>query len=209
MFRIFDRNLNDYSPINMLDVGCGNGDRTLRIAEYFGITADNTFGLDSNDEYIASIKKKFHVNKIDLENDDIPHGENRFDLVICNQVLEHLKNYKNVINNLLKVTKFGGYIVIGIPNLAHLINRIYLLFGIQPMCIHLDSSHVRGFTHRGFKKLLKSYHGIKIVDCTGALMYPLPFFLTKYIADYFVGLTGYVCYLLKKQNENSKNVIPF
>jgi len=140
----------------------------------------------------------FNASKIDLETDDIPYENNTFDLVICNQVLEHLKNYRKVIDDIIRVTKRRGYIVIGIPNLAHLINRIYLLFGIQPMCLHLDGSHVRAFTHGSFVKMLASFQTVKLIDCKGSAMYPLPFFIAKYIDDYFVGLTGYVCYLLRK-----------
>jgi len=198
IFRLFDKYQVSFIPENILDIGCGKGDRTIRLADYFKIQRDSTYGLDCNDDFINACKSKFNVKKIDLETEEIPYDNNTFDLVICNQVLEHLKNYKNVIDGLIRVTVKGGYIVIGIPNLAHLINRIYLLFGIQPMCIHLDSSHVRGFTHRDFKKMLISLQRVKLIDCSGSLMYPLPFFITKYIADYFIGLNGYVCYLLKR-----------
>ena len=113
-------------------------------------------------------------------------------------MLEHLKNYKKVVDDLIRVTKQDGYIVIGIPNLAHLINRIFLLFGKQPMCIDLDSSHVRAFTHISFVRKINSIQSVTLIDCTGSLMYPLPYFIGNYLSDYFVGLCGYVCYLLKK-----------
>lgn len=198
MFRIFDKNLKTYTPNNLLDVGCGKGDRTIRVANYFNVSMHNTDGLDYDDGLIIACKRMFNANKIDLETDDIPYEDDTFDLVICNQVLEHLKNYRKVIDDIVRVTKKGGYILIGIPNLAHLINRIYLLFGIQPMCIHLDGPHVRAFTHKSFVRMLDSFQRVKLIDCTGSAMYPLPFFMARYIGDYFVGLTGYVCYLLRK-----------
>jgi len=199
VFRMFDKNLKTYAPNNLLDVGCGNGDRTIRIANYFNVHMNNTHGLDYNDDVIIACKTMFNARKIDLEIDDIPYENNTFDLVICNQVLEHLKNYKKIIDDLIRVTKKGGYIVIGIPNLAHLINRIYLLFGIQPMCIDLDGSHVRSFTHKGFIKMLASIQRVKLIDCTGSIIYPLPLIIAKFIARYSVGLTGYICYLLEKR----------
>ena len=115
-----------------------------------------------------------------------------------NKYSNNLKNYKKTISEAIRVTKNEGYIIFGIPNLAHLINRIYLLFGFQPMCIHLDSSHVRSFTHKNFVKLLNSLESVKLIDCRGALMYPFPLYIAKLISDYFVGLSGYVCYLLHK-----------
>lgn len=198
IFRICNKNLTAYRPENMLDVGCGKGDRTLRLAEHLNIHAKNVFGLEYDDASIKACEDLFNVKKIDLETDDIPWEDNTFDIVICNQVLEHLKNYKKIINDLIRVTKKDGYIIIGIPNLAHLINRMFLLFGKQPMCIDLDSSHVRAFTHESFVKKLSSIQQIKLIDCIGSLMYPLPYFIGNYLSDYFVGLCGYVCYLLKK-----------
>jgi ubiquinone/menaquinone biosynthesis C-methylase UbiE len=198
MFRLFDRNLKGHLPSNLLDVGCGDGSRTIRIAEYFDIDTSRVYGIDKEGSYLEECRNSLNTQKLDLECENIPHSNDSFDLVICNQVLEHLKNYKKVIDELIRVTKKEAYLLVGIPNLAHLINRIYLLFGVQPMCIDIDSSHVRGFTHSSFVKMLESSQTIKLIDFEGALMYPLPFFLGKALAHRFVGLSGYVCYLLKK-----------
>lgn len=35
IFRLFGSNINKYQPENMLDVGCGDGARTLRLTEDF------------------------------------------------------------------------------------------------------------------------------------------------------------------------------
>ena len=200
IFRLLGSNIKAYSPKNMLDVGCGDGSRTLRLAEYFNIDKKNLYGLDYDQNLINLCKLHFHSLQVNLEVDPIPFKQGVFDLVICNQVLEHLKNYQNSINNMIRVTKIGGYIVLGIPNLAHLINRIYLFFGRQPMCINIDSSHVRGFTHKSFALKLSAFKDVKLIDFKGSLMYPLPFFLGSILSKYFIGLSGYVCYLLKKLN---------
>jgi ubiquinone/menaquinone biosynthesis C-methylase UbiE len=158
----------------------------------------DVYGIDLNNDFVSNCKKVFNATVVDLETEILPYDNDMFDLVICNQVLEHLKSYNKVIDELTRVTKTNGFILIGIPNLAHLINRIYLLFGIQPMCIAMDSSHIRAFTHRSFVKLLDSLNKIKLIDVEGSIMYPLPFFLAKVFARHFVGFSGYVCYLLQK-----------
>ena len=199
IFRILDRNLETHISNNILDVGCGSGDRTIRIANHLNIDIHNANGVDYDDQNVITCKKTFDAKNIDLEIDDLPYEDHAFDLVICNQVLEHLKNYRKVLDGLIRVAKEGGYIVIGIPNLAHLINRIYLLFGIQPMCISLDGSHVRGYTHKSFIDLLSSLQKVRMIDYTGSTtMYPLPLIVTKILANHFVGLSGYTCYLLQK-----------
>ena len=64
----------------------------------------------------------FNAENIHSERDVLPYKDEMFDLVICNQVLEHLKNYRKVIDDIIRVTRKGGYMIFGIPNLAHLIN---------------------------------------------------------------------------------------
>jgi hypothetical protein len=109
-----------------------------------------------------------------------------------------LKNFEGVIEEGIRVARPGGFIVLGIPNLAHLINRVRLLFGLQPMCIHVGGPHLRGFTHKAFLQLLRSNEKVTLVDYTGTLMYPLPYSIGNFFAKCFVGLAGYTCYLLKK-----------
>ena len=198
---IFDKNLKTHNPSNILDVGSGDGSRTLIVANYFSIRPNNIYGIDYEDKYIIETGKLFNAKKIDLESGLLPYQDETFDLVTCNQVLEHLKNYSKVIDEVIRVSKKGAYIVFGIPNLAHLINRMYLLLGVQPLCILLNGPHVRAYTHSSFIKLLKllnSTRRIKLVDYTGSLMYPLPLVVAKCLTKHFVGLSGYTCYLLKK-----------
>jgi len=142
IFRLFNSNIISYQPKNLLDVGCGDGIRTLRLSDYFSIDRKNLYGLDYDQNLLDMCKLHFESSRINLEIDRIPFEDEMLDLVICNQALEHLKNYNNVIDHIIRVTKMGGYIVIGIPNLTHLINRIYSLFGRQPMCIDINSSHI-------------------------------------------------------------------
>jgi len=199
LYRLIRNNLANFAPENMLDVGCADGKRSIEVADIFHLRPESVYGIDCNPYLIGVCAGRFHATVVDLELGSILIDDDGFSLVICNQVLEHLKNYAKLLDELIRVTKKGGYILIGIPNLAHLINRIYLLFGIQPMCIALDGPHVRSFTHRNFVKMLSSLPRVKLIDYEGSLMYPLPFFLGRLLALRCVGLSGYVCYLLQKK----------
>jgi methionine biosynthesis protein MetW len=195
---ILDKHLRQQNVSSFLDVGCGDGNKTIQIANHFRIDPHNVYGMDIDDKKLSKCRSLLNTTKIDLETDAFPFGDNQFDLVICDQVLEHLKNYRFVIDEAIRVTRNEGFILFGIPNLAHLINRLLLTIGRQPMCIELNGSHVRGFTHQSFLKLLKSMNAIGIIDCTGTVMYPLPYYLARIIAKRFTGLAGYVCYLVRK-----------
>ena len=97
VLRVFDKNLKYYLPKNILDVGCGRGDRTVHIANYFNVNTNNVYGLDYSNDFLSTCKDIFSVIKADLEFGSIPFDNNTFDLVICNQVLEHLKNFRKII----------------------------------------------------------------------------------------------------------------
>jgi ubiquinone/menaquinone biosynthesis C-methylase UbiE len=187
MLHLVERNLLSSAVQNLLDVGCGDGENTIIIAHKLNVPLANVYGLDA----------------IDLEKGTLPFQANMFDLVICNQVFEHLKNYVQILNEIIRVTTPAGYIIIGIPNLAHLINRCLLLFGRQPMCVGIVSSHVRGFTHKEFRNFVRSLSAVKLIDQQGSsLIYPLPHILAKPLSNVFIGLCAYTCYLLQKNPTN-------
>ncbi|HRT71727.1 MAG TPA: class I SAM-dependent methyltransferase [Syntrophales bacterium] len=197
---LLKRNIGSFQPEMMLDIGCGNGVKTVHIARQLHIALKNVHGVDIDDKALAACREVFSAERVDLEKERLPYADDAFDLVICNQVLEHLKHYVTVIHESIRVTRKGGYLFIGIPNLSHLANRLLLLFGIQPMCMALDGPHVRGFTHKAFLRLLQSFEHTEVIDQMGTVMYPLPFFAARFMTRHFVGLSGYTFYLLRKSN---------
>ena len=110
-----------------------------------------------------------------------------------------MKNYRKVIDNLIRVTKTKGYILVGIPYLAHLINRIYLMFGVQPMCIHLDGPHVRGYTHKAFVELLTSLEEAKLIDLHRFNHVSLTLFYGKIYCPLFCRI-NWICLLSATKN---------
>lgn len=51
--------------------------------------------------------------KADIHN--IPCQENKFDIIICSDVLEHVKNDKEVMKELYRVLKRGGWAILRVP----------------------------------------------------------------------------------------------
>lgn len=54
-----------------------------------------------------------HVKNMDLQN--LPFQGNKFDLVICNHVLEHVENDKKALRELHRVLKPGGNAILQVP----------------------------------------------------------------------------------------------
>ncbi len=77
MFRLFDNNIRSGSPNSLLDIGCGKGERTIRIAKYFNIDENNTYGVDWDNQHISACRKTFNASLIDLESDKLPFQNNK------------------------------------------------------------------------------------------------------------------------------------
>jgi len=71
-----------------IDLGCGGGDLTLKVAESIGTKF--IYGVEIVDQRIEEAKSKgIIVEKCDLNN-KLPFPDNFFDVVFSNQVIEHL-----------------------------------------------------------------------------------------------------------------------
>ena len=93
-----------------LDVGCGNG--TL-LKEMSKLAPVNLAGVDLS-EYIVD-RNKLSFSGIRFHAMDISRNalEEKFDLVICSEVLEHLEDVDRALQNLHKMC--GRYLIITVP----------------------------------------------------------------------------------------------
>jgi ubiquinone/menaquinone biosynthesis C-methylase UbiE len=63
IFRMFDKNIRTFIPRNMLDVGSGNGERTIRIAAYLNIQPSNIHGVDNDGKHLKEGHKRYIASK--------------------------------------------------------------------------------------------------------------------------------------------------
>lgn len=67
--------------------------------------------------------------------------DNRFDVVLCNAMLEHDKHFWKTIAEIKRVTKPGGLIVIGTPGYKYLkIEKVKSILRKIPLIRHLSSN---------------------------------------------------------------------
>lgn len=96
------------------------------------------------------------VGDLDGFDFDAELGDDRFDVVVAADVLEHLKDPLKVILELRRFLVPGGVFVISVPNVAHGSVRLALLsghFDYRETGL-LDSTHLRFFTRESFEQLL-------------------------------------------------------
>ncbi|MDI6701325.1 MAG: class I SAM-dependent methyltransferase [bacterium] len=77
--------------------------------------------------------KTIVMKECDLSNDKWSFGDDEFDVVVSNQVLEHMTNTDHFFEEFYRIMKPGGYGIISCPNLSSLHNIIQLILTFQPI----------------------------------------------------------------------------
>jgi SAM-dependent methyltransferase len=82
----------------------------------------------------------------------------KFDVIILGDVLEHLVNPWNSLRNVAEITRASSKILISIPNSGHWYFRLKVLLGkIEYMDNGLfDKTHLRFFTKKSSQELINS-----------------------------------------------------
>ena len=178
------------TPPRLLDVGCWDGEGTVRYRDALGGAGApaETHGIEVYPEPAAVAEARgIRVTALDLERDRWPYPDAHFDAVVCNQVLEHLKNIWLPLDELARVTRPGGILAISVPNLASLHNRVLLALGRQPTSIRVVGPHVRGFALHEFLRLLRRGGRWEVLEVRGVGFPPLPVALGGVVARLWPG----------------------
>lgn len=135
-------NLLEYDPgAKAIDIGCGDGQKTSEFMSKIG--AKEILGIDGVMPRLAAAQKRGVKTKVVNIEKAWALPENSFDVVISNQVIEHILDLDHFISEIKKVLKPGGYAVISTENLASWHNIFALILGHQDFSHHLISkSHV-------------------------------------------------------------------
>lgn len=158
-------------PRRLLDVGCWDGGATLRYASVIGARAAGIEVFETPAAQAAA--RGIEVARADIERESFPWPEASFDVVIMNQVLEHLKNVWWAMSEAHRVLKPGGTLIVSVPNLASLHNRLLLALGVQPSSIRTFGPHVRGFARSEFERFVAHGGALRIERSIGVGFYPL------------------------------------
>ncbi|MBS1745947.1 MAG: methyltransferase domain-containing protein [Bacteroidetes bacterium] len=99
----------------ILDVGCGNG----VISRHLGRYGYNVTGIDVSEKAIEIAKKLNKYNNVRFETKSaeqlVAEGE-KYDAIICSEVLEHLSNPDALLEVLNKSLTQNGKLLITVPN---------------------------------------------------------------------------------------------
>jgi len=168
-----ERRLNlvrQYVPLDgrcILDVGCGLGMYTEALSQYSG----QVYGVEVELERAMQARGRA-AGIAQAVGEVLPFASDTFDLVFSHEVLEHVTDDRQVVSEMVRVARPGGYIVTFAPNRlwpweTHGIYwRGRYRFGNIPLVNYLPTAlrnrlawHVRTYTRRG---LLGLFAGLPV-----------------------------------------------
>lgn len=147
--------LNIISGNNLiLDIGCYEG----YLGKILKDKGNTVYGIEVSEEAAkkaASILNKVFVGNI--EDDNFIWPEDKFDIIICADVLEHLFDPEILLKKLKNVLKDQGKVIISVPNVANYWIRKELMFGrfnYQNGGL-MDKGHIRLLTYDSAVDIIK------------------------------------------------------
>ncbi|HET6521155.1 MAG TPA: methionine biosynthesis protein MetW [Geminicoccaceae bacterium] len=186
----------------VLDIGAGGGDDLLAARAIEPAAALQA--VEVHPPNVALLESHgVAVSRLDIERDRLPAQDGGIDVVIANQILEHTKEVFWILHEITRVLPVGGRLIVGVPNLASLHNRLLLLTGRQPTPIKTASAHVRGFTRRDLLGFLDEVFpgGYALRGHGGSNFYPFPALIARPLARALPGLAWGLFLHLEKRRE--------
>lgn len=108
---------NNGNPLNILEVGCGNGNISYQLARY----GHNVIGIDISQTTINTAIENFGdtpglqfivANAEQLS----PDKDKKYDVIVCSEVLEHLNQPEKLTSNFINLLTEDGLAIITVPN---------------------------------------------------------------------------------------------
>lgn len=140
------KNINNAKELRAIEIGCTEGYGTEKIAE----KVKEVVAIDKDKEIIEYAKSKNKRNSVKFQEVDatkLPFEDNRFDIGVCLQVLEHIENDKQFLSEMRRVLKPNGIFFCSTPN------KSIRFVKKKPW----NRFHVREYNYNEFKELLTQY----------------------------------------------------
>lgn len=97
------------SPRQILDVGCGTGEITARLADLY--PEASLVGVDLEEPHLERARRRCEGKRARFEKGDalaLHFGEGQFDLCVCRHLLQAVPDPRRVVAELARVTRPGG-----------------------------------------------------------------------------------------------------
>lgn len=159
-------------PLDLLDVGCDTGIAMRYIEAHPGSEHVRYHGADLFPRGMDRVYKReqWRLNRLDLEQGLTGLPSNAYDVVVCEQVLEHLHRCDHALAELVRVLRPGGLLVIGVPIFpfgAHLVRRHVVPRLDRWLGVKKVRGHVQAFSQRSFLQMLAESGDVSVEQVRG------------------------------------------
>jgi len=160
-----------------LDIGCGDGELFFQLKNKYR----EVWGIDIAEPRIARIQKKLkgtsgiHV-RVEDANEQLSFKDSSFDTITVVAVLEHVFDPYHLIQECHRLLRKGATLIVEVPNVAWLPNRIRLFAGKLPVtsgATGWDGGHLHYFTRTSLKRLFEQ-EGFSVVKMTSGGIFARP-----------------------------------
>lgn len=195
---------------SVLDLGAGYGEDLLAAKKVNSQAKLHAIELFPDNIEILSVRG-ISVHRANIEHDRLPFADDQHDIIIANQILEHTKEIFFIFHEISRVLKTGGRLIVGVPNLASLHNRLLLLVGRQPSSLKSASAHIRGFTKPDILNFLEDCFpgGYKHVAFGGSNFYPFPPAIARFLARCLPSMAWGIFLVFEKQKKYCREFLDF
>jgi SAM-dependent methyltransferase len=137
------------SPARALDLGCGTGLLATELA------AGALTAADVSPVALARAGPRLPgATLAELHPDaPLPFADGEFDLVLCAETIEHVRDVQLLLSEARRVLRPGGRVAVTTPAHGRLTGLTILTRGFEPLFEPL-SPHLRFFTRRSLRRLL-------------------------------------------------------
>lgn len=141
------------AKVKLLDFGCGDG-KISEMINKINPQIDLT-GIDVSPLAIKKIKKKLPQFKFKTikENKPLPFKKNSFDFILAADVLEHIYDTELIFQELNRLLKPKGRLLISVPYYGLIKNLIIVLFAFD-FVFDVQGPHIRFYTKKSLFRCL-------------------------------------------------------
>jgi 2-polyprenyl-3-methyl-5-hydroxy-6-metoxy-1,4-benzoquinol methylase len=136
-------------PDSVLDAGCGEGEAIARLGD---VLPRHVFAIDTLEKCVVFTQRRFPFVEASRESIyELPFEDDRFDLVLCLEVLEHLERPADAVRELTRVARRD--LVISVPFEPYF-RLMALLRGRYVARLGSHPEHVNNWHRRTFARFL-------------------------------------------------------
>ncbi|MFD5628891.1 MULTISPECIES: class I SAM-dependent methyltransferase [unclassified Streptomyces] len=168
----------------VLDIGCGDGSAAATAAPL--LAGHRLVGVDwSQDALRRAHAHVPYAIRGELTDGGLPFTAASADAVLFSEVVEHLVDPDSALDEIRRVLRPGGHLMLSTPNLAAWYNRALLLAGVQPVFSEVSLraihgrpgkevvGHLRLYTPRALREFVTA-SGFEVVTLRGAPFHGVP-----------------------------------